>query len=45
MLNHLAADAFSERRKTLEDAFFKAKDHQLLEWIGRRKVSFADSDA
>ena len=23
----------------------EAKDHQLLEWIGRRKVSFADSDA
>ena len=31
MLNHFAADAFGERRKTLEDAFFKAKDHQLLD--------------
>ena len=31
MLNHLVVDAFGERRKTLEDAFFKAKDHQLLD--------------
>jgi len=31
MFSHLVVDPFAERRKTLEDAFFKAKDHQLLD--------------
>src|SRR6478752_3295294 len=30
MLNHLSADSFAERRRNLEDAFFKARDRQLL---------------
>jgi hypothetical protein len=31
MLNHIAADPFGERRRNLEDAFFKTKDRELLD--------------
>lgn len=33
MQNHLAADPFGERRKSLEEAFYKAKDRQLLDQL------------
>jgi hypothetical protein len=31
MLNHVSADPFAERRKSLEEVFFKERDRQLLE--------------
>ena len=38
-----ATDAFGERRKNLEDAFFKDRDQQLLEKMRRELESFEES--
>jgi predicted metalloendopeptidase len=38
-----ATDAFSERRKNLEDAFFKDRDQQLMDKMRRELESFEES--
>jgi hypothetical protein len=42
MLNHLAADPFGERRRSLEEAFFKEKDRQLLDQLRNELSALED---
>lgn len=42
-MNESSPDAFAERRKTLEDAFFKDRDRQLMEKMRLEIESFEES--
>jgi hypothetical protein len=42
-MHESSTDAFAERRKNLEDAFFKDRDRQLMEKMRRELESFEES--